>query len=525
MESIDAKILEAQSAHNEAMARYQAQQLVLDSLLSEVHTTKQLAEVLESQKRTLEGEMDDIRGLMNPLRRLPVETLSHIFSMTAPTVDATLKYYRECGRNANRIMLVCRSWRDVALHCPALWTSIFIDLTAEIPITEVIWERFVKRVKRSPVFIFLSMSIGWQEGNEKSKSIEATRRIIGSALQVCDLRRLPVIQQLKIRASETLGTKVSLSLISQFPVGELDQLVVDCTDEDPESEWWSAFFTRFPPFNTLKINEGYDFAFDNSTSFPSIKNLALKHCTRCAIPDLLRSTPNLEHLRVGYSYDAEDVTPSLTEYNLPNLKSLSIEGAWSFPEISLLRAPNLTAFRLYADEGEPDCDYTGFLQPCQLLVTVEVNVENIFIPFIAEAAPNILHLTLRVTEPHLLSISRWEENGHSVTLPFPILRTLTLHYFSSDKDVSDFQYFDELVATRCLPRSNAASKLDSSLSPLQTLTIIHYNSDIRLALMSSMHYHTATACISGGTFSVTLSWVLGHDEALALSSDRFQWLS
>lgn len=185
--------------------------------------------------------MDDIRGHMNPLSRLPMETLSHIFSMTVPTVKERPLYIYEHGKNANRIMLVCREWRDIALQCPTLWTSIWIDLNEELPIIEATWERSVERVKRSPANICLLMSIRGQDipGHSrvrKPKSIEDTQIMIDSALRVCDLRRIPVISELEIRTSTILGTKTSLSLISHFPVGWLNQITIYCNDNNSAPE-------------------------------------------------------------------------------------------------------------------------------------------------------------------------------------------------------------------------------------------------------------------------------------------------
>ncbi|KIM25671.1 hypothetical protein M408DRAFT_25996 [Serendipita vermifera MAFF 305830] len=211
----------------------------------------------------------------------------------------------------------------------------------------------------------------------------------------------------------------------------------------------------------------------------------------------------------------DDITHPLEEYRFPNLKSLSIAEVDSFPWIRRLQAPNLTVFRFYTEgDGNLDNDCTEFLRSCKLLATVEVKVGQNCIPLLAQVVPNILHLTLRVKESHLLSITHWEEGGHSVTLPFPALRTLTLCYEDLDSGMINWQYFDELVEKRCLPRSNVASKLDSSLSPLQILAI----SDFQPTSINSVHYHTATVRIireSLGIFSAILSWTLDRDQALA----------
>lgn len=519
-ESIQRRILEARAAHEEALERFRAQQLVLDALLSEVHTTKQFVDVLETQKKSLEDEMNDIRGLLNPIRSLPAETLSHIFTMTVEYRESKDWTHRDYSRNACRITRVCRRWRDVALQCPALWTSIFVDVTAEPSIIEALWTRSVQRVKQSPAFVRLSMTSVDHIDRTKQKGVGYLRRKLSESLQMCDLRRLPSISTLWIETSEYVGLAPSLSLITRFPSGKLRHLKIEGFREDAVEWWsWSKFLKQFPRFDHLTIKGAEQFSLDDSTQFPEITRLSLVEHYACPLPDLLLATPNLEHLHIGPMLDQSHYSPLASEYTFPNLKSLYVDQSFSFSWDVQVDAPNLSFFSLDTDEGGLNEDFLDLLASSQSVTTVVLNTYDPFIMPLAEVSSNLLHLTIQVEEWHLLSLIRWE----GASPPFPKLQTLALCYRASADEVPAFHYFDELVAKRCVPPSvTAVHESDSVFTPIQALTIQH-DGNIQPTWMDSIHYQAVTARvfdnIEDGSL-VTLSWILEVEELVAVKSGK-----
>ena len=142
---------------------------------------------------------------------------------------------------------------------------------------------------------------------------------------------------------------------------------------------------------------------------------------------------------------------------------------------------------------------------------------------LALATETLLHLTLKIHEPELLSLIHWEDNLTS--LPFPKLKTLTLYYDTlswhrrnvQTSRTPPLRYLDELITTRCLPQSNAASRLHNTLSPLEKL-VIKLDREFMSPLMDSAHYQSAMTRVieeTDGELVATLSWVLEEAATLA----------
>jgi hypothetical protein len=520
-EIIQARILEATSLYEDAMARCHSQQLVLDSLLSEVHTAKNFIGTLEAQKKNLDDETNELRGLIHPVRRCSPEVLAHIFGMTTTPIAPgdSIASYRAHTRQIYQIMGVCRHWRDAALHCPAMWTAIPIRLDAPLADIKSLWKCYVERVKHVPVSICLS-NIGV---NRKPADTHIERSAhCASALDICDLQRVPYISNLRLE-SPLFNEDFSSSLpdMTHFPSGKMESLslVGRCGEiMDPPAFWWTwdDFLRLFPPFTNLEVQGAREFSLRRETGFPAVKKLILRHFEYCTVQEVLPRFPNVEVLHIG-PITLLGRSTSVTSIELPHLLYLSIEGNGCIPWGMPISAPNLRSFCLLGDDTELVTECGAFLTSCPLLVSVKLNKAT-SLDTLVHVTNRLVHLSLELYELVLdLFISWWQ--GPFDESPFPQLKTLTLNYTMSRlSSVPIFHFFDDLVTLRCLPHSNAKSRLHPSLSPLEVLAITH-PAEIPCAWMDSIHYETATTRLIGEVpdcQSVTLSWVLREAEVLSL---------
>ncbi|KAF8071473.1 hypothetical protein FPV67DRAFT_1778712 [Lyophyllum atratum] len=78
---------------------------------------------LKAERTRLQRNQDLFKSYLAPLRRLPAETLAHVFSYhmyeeIQPPTQPTLMHVAQ----------VCRSWRNAALGCAILWTCLSIKI-------------------------------------------------------------------------------------------------------------------------------------------------------------------------------------------------------------------------------------------------------------------------------------------------------------------------------------------------------------------------------------------------------------
>ncbi|KAJ7045143.1 hypothetical protein C8F04DRAFT_989778 [Mycena alexandri] len=68
------------------------------------------------------------RSILSPIRRIPPEILTHIFLLSAPSLEEFkhVPWYDLVERSPWTLGRICRRWRAVALASPALWSTIII---------------------------------------------------------------------------------------------------------------------------------------------------------------------------------------------------------------------------------------------------------------------------------------------------------------------------------------------------------------------------------------------------------------
>jgi len=513
-ESIKAHITEARATYEGAMERYKAQQLVLESLLSEVHTAKHFLSVLETQKMNLEDEMHELHGLIHPIRRCPTEVLSNIFAMTIGPISENEGYssYSRPLIQAYKILGVCKYWRDVGVQCPQLWAVIPICLNDELKRIRTCWNRSVKRVKHASA----SICIAIRDSDYSKNDFHRDRQHFRDGFGICDLRQIPNISILRLEGCSSVEVTQALSLMTLFPTGSLERFQVawDWEREIEPLEWWSwtTFLQRFPPFTSFELNGVQDFAVDERATFSTVKWLYLSSHFGCRLGGLLVACPNLEYLDAGSIFE----TMVSSNYQIPNLKELVVHAIYDFPW-EWLKTPNLASFCFTNANLDDDINdaCSTFLSEAQHLTSVELRRARDSFVKVARATDTVLHLTLELHEAMLEPFLRWEEAGLTGP-PFTKLKTLSLFYPERGfrDEVPVFLYFDELVSKRCLPPSNRESHLVAPLRPLETL-FIEQNPALPSTWMNSIHCQTSTAQIvkrSKRLLSVTLSWVLNEED-------------
>ncbi|KAF9257133.1 hypothetical protein L218DRAFT_965601 [Marasmius fiardii PR-910] len=87
---------------------------------------------LREERNRLEQRLRNRKGWMAGIRRLPVELLVKIFSHLSSASDSTLTIYLDKDEDDAEVVLapslilsqVSHHWREVAVSCPDLWSSI-----------------------------------------------------------------------------------------------------------------------------------------------------------------------------------------------------------------------------------------------------------------------------------------------------------------------------------------------------------------------------------------------------------------
>ncbi|THU80985.1 hypothetical protein K435DRAFT_694550, partial [Dendrothele bispora CBS 962.96] len=80
---------------------------------------------LRNRQKELRSQIIWYRSLLAPIRRLPLECLSHIFALVCTGCKVTRE---EVDCPATRLSQVCAGWRELARSIPILWSDININL-------------------------------------------------------------------------------------------------------------------------------------------------------------------------------------------------------------------------------------------------------------------------------------------------------------------------------------------------------------------------------------------------------------
>lgn len=455
LNGFDAQISVAQATYAEIVARHEKQLAVLESILSELAAAKQYMAMLQVQKATVDNEMNEICGVLHPIRRMPTETLRHIFE---ETLEASR---RPKLWQAIQLSHVCQHWRAVALNAPTLWTNIVINFAKPLDYITEYWNWAAERVKMVPADIsFYDIGGKLRAGDTPWIHDQWQRR----KLAACSLLRIPIIHKLFIEAGYHYPTLEAFSMITEFPNGELESLGLSGQAPERLSEitsWdWSAFLHRFPASKALVLDYLGVLSFSQTTPFSLLQDLSIGSKTEFETLELLPLCPKLERLTIdggsAFYRNHQNHTP-ITMSTLTTLKVTEYgDFSWDAP----LKFPSLSTLVFDSIPGPPD-EFFGFLTNHPSIFDLEIFTEQLDLTRLAAAAPQLTKLTLSLHEGSLNAFLDWTST--SLQGPaFPQLHVLELNWITLK-----LGEFDRFIQTRCLPATHEKSGLPSDCRPLQ----------------------------------------------------------
>ncbi|KAJ4480658.1 hypothetical protein C8J55DRAFT_428920, partial [Lentinula edodes] len=97
----------------------------LSRLEIEISRVQTILDGLQIQRAEVKSYVETHRGLLAPIRRLPVEVLTEIFVLCLSTERYPVRSLREAPL---LLTMICRHWREVTFKSPSLWNSLHIYL-------------------------------------------------------------------------------------------------------------------------------------------------------------------------------------------------------------------------------------------------------------------------------------------------------------------------------------------------------------------------------------------------------------
>ncbi|KIM19500.1 hypothetical protein M408DRAFT_31165 [Serendipita vermifera MAFF 305830] len=440
--SMNKQISEAQATYDEIIARHENQMAILESIQSEMHAAKQYVNLLQAQKAIFDNEMNELCGVLHPIRRMPVETLRHIFEETleASSMQDWTKWWQ-----AIQLSHVCQHWRTVALNAPTLWSVIIVDFWKPLNVIAEYWNWVIQRVKMVPVDVSFNHFGGRLKTNADMWTHNEKQQ---EKVTTCNLLQIPVIRSLKIEADVTYSILDALSMITKFPAGELEFLWLGgrpgSKQLDKTTSWdWSGFFHRFPPFKSLELQYLDMLSFSRSQPFYVLKNLHIGSRTRFNTLELLCLCPNLERLTIEAGRASYPGHQNHIPVTIPTLTFLEVTEESTFPWDAPFHFPSLSTLLVATTSASSADDFYHFLTNHSSISDLKISAIYLDLTRLATAAPQLTKLTISFDEGSLDPFLDWTST--SLQGPaFPQLEILDL-----DNTVLDLGEFDHFVQARC----------------------------------------------------------------------------
>ncbi|KAJ7286312.1 hypothetical protein C8J57DRAFT_1708629 [Mycena rebaudengoi] len=340
------------------------------------------------------GKLATLRGIIVPIRKLPMELLARIFLMVVEPKCCNQNPQISQG-DVMRLSQVSAYWRKVAHSMPRLWAT---------PIT--------LRLKKKPTDGFIAVTKAWMD---RSSPLPIDI-IIKTSLPNADLvPSMDVLLSVAHRLKSLTATLESVASFTHLPsnaLAKLESLYLSVTNAQGGGFNISAF-ANAPCLTTVHLGQGI-----NMTPLPGIpwnqltavrlthpspesccaalvlcENVETANITTCAWPvGSVRTTktlPFLKNLGVGFTMPADgsrgDVTPFFDSFRLPALTTLDLildgdDIEW--PAASLERfqqhSPNIQSLTLFEPWLE-SAELINLLSHSPTLTELElycVSVEN-----------------------------------------------------------------------------------------------------------------------------------------------------
>jgi F-box-like len=432
---LDGEIEKLQTSYKALSDRLLQQQRELEATQSQLYATKKLIDSFQDQRSTVKMQMEGLRGLMHPVRRLPVELLRAIFEATMDVAQSKLK-------TAFKLSHVCGQWRDIALDAPRLWSLITLSPFAK---SDSFWTEIIPRMKKIPASI----------------NIEGIKAIHVPLLQKWRLSTIPNIEKLTLYASYAAAPQSVCDGLLEVPYVPLKELsfILDCNIRPQAYVDDEIRMGDFPSLLKLNIKGLGHLSFNGASS--TLTTLIANDVTLDM--ETLMPCLQLETLKLRFVDFSEP--RSQEELVFPNIRLLHLILAPLFeaPWAPSLRFPRLHSF--YDDELPTDL-FAAFVMSHPGIKKLHCFIDDGQLAAYAAALPAITSFSLL---SHVLSpvneFINWMEAGMS-TAPFPSLKVLTL---SEDTTLAEFE---EVVCARCLPLDHLRNRIEPPMLPLEELRVI-----------------------------------------------------
>ncbi|EIW57220.1 uncharacterized protein TRAVEDRAFT_72384 [Trametes versicolor FP-101664 SS1] len=250
------------------------------------------------------------------LDSIPPELLGLIFEHTAGAAAVL-----NC--ELIRITHVCRYWRDVALHSPALWSHIALMHPAAV-------EVFLARSQTLPLRISVDMKAKRGSKTSKGMRIQALQVLLGQAacgrILSLKINDLPGSDDFNWVMQDIARAALQLERLS---IERCFSDVVIIPSADP------AYFDGLPKLQSLTLSGETPPWFRKTPNALTTIYLEWPLCNVPTVVRLLERSPSLEHLTIRgfFGEDAERGTGKVT---LAHLKTLRLQGLSSLVTAALL---------------------------------------------------------------------------------------------------------------------------------------------------------------------------------------------
>lgn len=364
--------------------------------------------------------------------------------------------------------LVCRRWRDVALACPQLWNSIFIEIDRDslrfkdiVEATEIC----LVRSGQAPLDLLLSISSPLQD--------EDVVQVLFQKLVQHSHRW----KQLYLRCDSINSVPYVSHLLANGTFTNLESLKLRCFSGLPNDSINPSVFSTSPKLQELILYQSLP---ENLVGFPwgQIRTLNLDHHPSPNVGDALLLCSSLEHLFYEASHH---IYQPASPHRLVTVKSFTLTAGWSSAGYQSVQSildgldlPSATTICLqnkspakYNDSKWPNNAFIAFItrSACSItkLTLVDIPLDSSDLCSIFELTPTLTDLTFKQTlssgrkrKFHAdMDFIRALHSSYSDTPlrthPLPLLPKLTCLTLHVSSEWFDTAVFVDVVQSRWVP--------------------------------------------------------------------------
>ncbi|KAG8816698.1 hypothetical protein FRC19_011869 [Serendipita sp. 401] len=327
VESLDEAIASAEKAFNEASHRCLKLWEELESAQTEVLSAQKVIEILRAQKSSLSDELQGSQGLLHPIRRVPDEILAYIFELIIEPRDY-VKITQAMG-----LSQVCRTWRNVAVNHPPLWTMIQIDLGNYPSGVDCITDTFMDRAGAQPV------SLKILHYGDK-----ADKRVYSKLVKIS--HRVNVVESLNVKASPEHRSSFNEAIIrfqrhirsiKELTLSSHCELAVNGDDIAIPSLFSMSLGAALPCIENLSLSSIGRINIDLKYNLPTLKSLSISGCRSISLLYVILRCPNLEEVEIqDVQVDTTDLDEEEIELEEQITRPIRILSVWHGAVLDLI---------------------------------------------------------------------------------------------------------------------------------------------------------------------------------------------